>query len=275
MTGRRGCRHPSSARSTRKVDDITVRGRIELSTLEYDVLWEHLRLGPFPPVLDIESHGATAEERAELVTKAWESLADKELGWPSGLDGRLAFRLRLLARPPLELDARLSEQGQRTSALIAAGLTTAAVAVLDGAQLRLHTVPSDRITHAAVALLPRQLPGTGSSITIPAQTLDTAAAKAGSDPGMFAKALAALGVGRSEVDKIVDVTANVLRFGHFGAARTPPQQRRRRAGYVVSVYDTPHGRYLFTRRHLWATLVPGTESAIVRQLGELLAELTG
>jgi hypothetical protein len=145
--------------------------------------------------------------------------------------------------------------------------------VLDADRLRLHTVPRDRISHAALALLPEHKPGSGNSITIPAQTLDSAA-RAGNDPAAFAKALAALGVGPNEANKIVHVTANVSRYAHFGAARTPPQGRRRRAGYVVSVYDTTHGRYLFTRRHHWVTLLPGAEAAILRQLNELVTELS-
>jgi hypothetical protein len=255
---------------------------IELSALEYDVLWEHLQLGPFPPILEINSHGATFAERARLTAGVWESLAERDLGWPNALDTRLQFRLRLLARPEWELDARLqlSATGPRTSALIAANRSTATVAVLDTGRLTLRTVPADTITQQAVALLPPHPPGTGNSITFPADTLDTAAARAGSNnPDALASALLAQGLGKSEAHKVADVADNVIRFGHFGAARTPRFDKRRRANHVVSVYDTTQARYLFTRkpsggRH-WVTLVPGTDAAITRQLDELLKQLGG
>ncbi|HCT81740.1 MAG TPA: ESX secretion-associated protein EspG [Micromonosporaceae bacterium] len=264
---------------TRKADGGTVGQTITLSALEYDVLWEHLQLGPFPPILEINSHGATLDERAQLTANVWESLAERELGWPNALDTRLQYRLRLLARPEWELDARLqlSATGPRTSALIAANHITATVAVLDAGRLTLRTVPADTITQQAVALLPPHPPGTGNSITLPADTLDAAAARAGSDPHAFAQALRQKGLGKSEAHKIADVAGNVIRFGHFGAARTPRFEKRRRANHIVSVYDTNQARYLFTRkpssgRH-WVTLVPGTEAAITRQLDELLGQL--
>jgi len=250
---------------------------ITLSVLEFDVLWEHLQLGPFPPVLEINSHGATLDERAELAARAWDSLADKDLGWPGKVDRRVAFRLRQLARPEWELDARLrlTAVGPATRALIAANASTATIAVLDEHRLTLRTAPSDVITREALALLPEHPPAGGPSITLPATALDTAA-KAGK-PESFAGALTSTGLGRSEARTLTMLASTAIRFAHFGAARTRRFQRRRRADHVVSVYDTPHGRYLITRkpsgdRH-WITLAAGTPSAITRQLDELLAGL--
>jgi hypothetical protein len=256
-----------------------VGGTIELSTLEYDILWEHLRLGPFPPILTIDSHGATLDERAKLATKAWDSLAAKDLGWPSQVDARLRRRLCLLARPEWELDARLllSPDGPRTTALIAARNTDATVAVLHADKLTLRTAPADRITHDAVSLLPPHPPGTGASITVPASLLDTAATQAGSDPTALARALIAGGLGKSEARKIADIAGTVARTAQFGAARTSRFGNRQRAAHAVTVYDTPHGRYLLTRKpagdRLWITLLPGTNTAITRQLDELFSEL--
>lgn len=252
---------------------------IELSTLEYDILWEHLRLGPFPPILTIDSHGATLEQRAELTANAWDSLTAKDLGWPGQVDTRLRRRLWLLARPEWELDARLllSPDGPRTSALIAAGNTDATIAVLHAGKLTLRTAPADRITHEALSLLPPHPPGTGASITVPAALLDTAAAQAGSDPNALARALISSGLGKSEARKIADVAGAVIRFAHVGAAHTPKLDKRRRATHVVTIYDTHTGRYLFTRKptgeRLWVTLLPGTNAAITRQLDELLDQL--
>lgn len=68
----------------READGGTVGDTIELSTLEFDVLWEHLQLGPFPTVLEFDQHGFTRDERAELTAKAWESLACPYLSYSLG-----------------------------------------------------------------------------------------------------------------------------------------------------------------------------------------------
>lgn len=252
---------------------------IELSVLEFDVLWEHFRLGPFPPVLEINSHGATHGERAELTAKAWESLADRGLAQPGQPDPRLGARLRALARPEWEVDVRIHRQPPepRTSALIATIRRAAVVAVLDTDRLTLRTVPADRLAHHALALLPPHRPGTGASITLPAGTLDAAGARAVDNPDALGRALESQGLGRAEARKIAEVAGGVIRFTQLGAARTRPDEPRRRAGHVVSVYDTTAGRYLFTRKpgagRMWVTLILGSDPTILRQLAELLAEL--
>lgn len=249
-------------------------GRIALSPLEYDVLWEHLRLGPFPPVIAVPSAGRTHDERATLRTTAWKSLRGKGLGRPGALDERLERRLRRLARPEWELDARMQD-GARTTALVARAGRGATVAVLAGDEVGLSTIKPDRVVAEAVGVLPAHPAGTGNSITLPAAALDTAASAGGADPERLRRSLIGQGLGKSDARKITDVLGNVVRLGHFGAARTPPEGERRRAGHAVSVYDCPAGRYLFTRKGGWVTLLPGTDAAISRQLDELLIELGG
>lgn len=252
---------------------------IELSWQEYDFLWEHFQLGPRPTVLDIDSHGYTPRHRAELRDQAWASLELKDLGWPGEFDPRLERRLRLLARPEWEVDGRLhlSTEGSRTSALIGARGDEAALGVLEPERLTLRSVSATGLARAAVSVLPPHPAGTGPSITLPAETLDVCAARAGSNRDAFLRALVSEGLGKAEARKIVEVTGHTVRFGHFGAARTRTHGRRVRAGHVVSMYDNPEGRYLFTRRpdgrRLWVTLVPATDTAIARQLDELLTAL--
>jgi hypothetical protein len=256
-----------------------VGARIDLSVLEFDVVWEHLQRGPTPPVLEIASHGATLDERAALAAKVWESLAERELGWPGQVEDRLRQRLHMLAHAEWELDGRLqlSSTGPMTKLLIAANRGTATVAIRESRRLSLHTVPVERIVRQAVTLLPAHQPGTGTSITVPAQVLDAAAVRAGNNPEALARALMSNGLGTAEARKIAQVAGGVIRFGHFGAARTRRLEQRQRADHVVSVYDTHQHRYLFTRKPsgdtAWVTLVPGTDAAVTRQLDELLSGL--
>lgn len=241
---------------------------VTLSLLEYDVLWEHLRLGAFPPILDIDSRGATLAERADLRAKAWASLAGKGLGRPEAPDERVTGLLNRLARPEWELDARLHlASGPRTSALFAWHHRWATVAVLDGRGLTLNAVRTDQVAHTAVSLLPAHQPGTGLSVTLPAATLDKAAHAAD-----LQQALVAKGLGKDEARKIAEAWRDIVHFGQFGAAYTPVGGDRARAPHVVSVYDGAR-RYLFTRKGDWVTLAPGTDAAITRQLDEMLTAL--
>ncbi len=248
--------------------DDSVGRAVTLSLLEYDVLWEHLGLGAFPPILDIDSHGVTLAEREALRATAWASLAAKGLGSPAAPDERLTGLLNRLARPQWELDARLHlTSGPRTSALLAWQHRWATVAVLDGRGLTLNAVPADQVAHRAAALLPPHPPGTGRSITLPATTLDKAARTAD-----LRRALVAQGLGKDEARKITEAWRDIVHFGQFGAANTSAGGVRARASHVVSVYDGAQ-RYLFTRKRGWVTLSPGTDAAIVRQLDEMLTGL--
>lgn len=253
-------------------------GRFTLSRLEYDFLWEHLELGRRPPVLDINSHGRTFDERAELRASAWQSLADKGLGAPGDIDPGLVRCLRVLARPEWEVDGRLhlSADGPRTSVLIGARRKQAAVGVLDAQHVTVWAVAPDRLARVAAGQLPEHPAGTGMSITMRAETLDRCAARAGSDAGALQRGLVAAGIGKGEARRVVEVVGHVVRFGHFGAARTRDGERVR-ADHVVSVYDNPAGRYLFTRRPSggtwWVTLSPGSVDAVTTRIDELLRGL--
>ena len=249
-------------------------GRFTLSLPEYDFLWEHLQLGRRPPILDINSHGRTFDERAEMRAEAWKSLAGKGFGTSGNVHPDLEACLAVLARPEWEVDGRLhlSAGGPRTSVLVGANGTRAAVGVLSVDQFTVWRTAATGLAHAAVAQLPAHPPGVGVSITLPADVLDACAARAGSDPDEMRRALVAAGISKDEARRIVAVTGHVVRFGHLGVACR--RGGRSRADHVVSVYDNPSGRYLFTRRAsggaLWVTLAAGGTPAIVRQVGELL-----
>jgi len=253
-----------------------VTGRFTLSWLEYDFLWEHLELGRRPPILDINSHGRTFDERDELRTAAWKSLAGKGYGTAGNVDPELRSCLRVLARPEWEVDGRLhlTSDGPRTSVLVGSNGNRAAVGVLDAEHLTVWQTAATGLARAAVAQLPTHPPGNGVSITLPAETLDRCAARAGSDADALRRALVSAGLGKDEARKIVEVVGQVVRFGHIGAAHTPRHGVRERADHVVSFYDNPRGRYLLTRRPsggaVWVTLSPGSPPAVTRQIEELL-----
>jgi hypothetical protein len=206
-------------------------------------------------------------------------LAHKGFGEPGDIHHDLERCLRVLARPEWEVDGRLhlSADGPRTSVLVGSNGAKAAVGVLDADHLTVWPTSATGLARALVAQLPAHPPGTGVSTTLPAETLDRCAAQAGSDPDALQRALVAAGLGKDEARKIVEVTGHVVRFGHLGVAHTSRHGDRMRADHVVSFYDNPLGRYLFSRRPsggaLWVTLSPGSPPTITRQIEELLHSL--
>jgi regulator of extracellular matrix RemA (YlzA/DUF370 family) len=254
--------------------------RFVLSRLEYDLCWEHLRLGEQPTALTIAGHGATMEERRELFHAAWKSMADKGFVDRTELHPALAARLRVLARPEVELDARLrlDPNGPRSKALGTIVRRRATVAVLTSEHLILDAVEPDRLATAVVGLLPHVAVPRSRSITMPADVLDRAATAANESPARFESVLREGGLTPQDARQVVSVLGGVVAIGQFGAAHRPTRQGhpgpRRRGPYVVSFYDTPEGRWQFTRRRGWATLAPADHARLTTAVSELLAETT-
>jgi hypothetical protein len=246
-----------------------VGDELTLSHVEFDVLWEHLDLGRQPPVIAVSSPGATRRERAEIRAQALASLATKQVG------DRVERMLRRLAAPEWEVDARIQQTGTgaRSWALIAKAHKATTLATLTDDGVTLQDLKNAHLPDEAARLLPPHPAGTGNSISVSAATLDTAATKAGGDPARLVRALSTE-LSKTDARTVADVLSKVTRQAHLGAAYNPPDGTRRRARHVVSVYDTPSARYLFTRRKDWVTLLPGTPTAITRQLEQLLDTIT-
>jgi EspG family len=86
------------------------------------------------------------------------------------------------------------------------------------------------------------------------------------------------GLTPQDARQVVSVLGGVIAMGQFGAAHRPTRHGhpgpRRRGPYVVSFYDTPEGRWQFTRRQGWTTLAPADHARLTTALSELLAETT-
>ncbi|HUQ58603.1 ESX secretion-associated protein EspG [Lentzea sp.] len=257
--------------------------RFALSRLEFDLCWDHLRLGEHPTILSIPSHGATVDERRALLHNAWQSLEEKGLADRGEFDPDLAGRLGLLARPEREVDARLRlDDGPRVRALAAVRRRYAVLAVLTADGLTVHDIDESALASSVVSLLPPHATPKSRSISLPAADLDRAAAAAGKSVTRMETALRDTGLPRPDAQKVSSVLGNVIRMGQFGAAfresRNGVPSQRRRGPYAVSFYDTPEGRWQFTRRpsgdgHVWSTLAPADHSRLIHSVSELLGRL--
>src|SRR5947208_1004044 len=136
---------------------------ISLSALEFDVLWEHLRLESMPLAVTVPSPGKTYEERDALVERAWADLEARGLGRPVSVHPDLEYALRILDRPDREVDGRAYVEGTVRLIVAAAG-EDAAIAILGEDRVTVRrTAITSLANHASlsVELLPSRPAGPG------------------------------------------------------------------------------------------------------------------
>ncbi|MBW4716175.1 ESX secretion-associated protein EspG [Saccharothrix obliqua] len=250
-----------------------VREPVTISALEFDVLWEHLRLETMPLVLKVPSPGRTHEERAELERRVWAGLDRRGLGRPVSLDPLLEDLLHLLDRPQQEVDGRLW-LGRSVRVLAAAKGQSAVLAVLDGDRLTLRPASSEGLPREALSVLPPAPAGPGHSVTLPSADLDAAAAAAGT-PDKLEAALRARGTRAEDARTLAEMFQDAGHRGQFGAAVRDKWGKRVRPEHVVAFFDNPHGRYVQLRRAApgqepWSTVSPADPRRLAQHLTDLL-----
>ncbi|GAB2854418.1 ESX secretion-associated protein EspG [Lentzea nigeriaca] len=255
------------------------RDPVIISTLEFDVLWEHLGLETMPLVLKVPSPGKTREERRDIEDQVWRQLGARGLGGPRALDPTLEDLLHVLNRPQQEIDARLW-LAERSVRVLAAGKGQAGVlATLDGGQLVLRPAEADGLPREALTALPTAPAGEGHSITLPSADLDAAAASASSPEALEAE-LRSRGLRGDDAHTLAEMVRDASNRGQFGAAARDKWGKRVRPDRVVAFFDTPKGRYLQMRRAVdgqppWSTITPVDYRRMHHHLVELLAEAAG
>lgn len=250
----------------------------ELSRLELDVLWEHLRLGPYPTVLRMMGHGRTAAERSRLVEQAWRSMRAKGIGPRGSPDALLVVLLRTLARPEREVDVRMNHGDRAVRALAGtrAGLAAVGVSTPDG--LRFSEITPGGLSRAAVGLLPEHPPGNGVSVTLPSEVFEAACSVAGNDPTRLRPALVERGARGEDATQLAEALTGIVGAGQFGAAWLDRWGRRVRAGHVVGFVDSDGGRFLLETTApahgvgWWTTVAPTDATRLAGQIDRLLAE---
>lgn len=250
---------------------------IVLSALEFDVLWEHLRLGQVPLVVKVPSPGKTFEERALLEERVWNDLEGRGLGRPVEVDPEIEDMLSLLAKPEREVDLR-AYAGTNLRALAAAVGEQATVAELRGDEVTLRRASGTGLPAAALASLPSAPAGTGRSVALRTADFEAAASGAGGTQEGFRKALLEQGIRENDVSALTEMIKDVSGTGNFGAAARDKFGRRRRAERVVSYFDTEDGRYVQIRRPapdgtLWTTISPADPRNLTHHVDEMLQEI--
>lgn len=250
---------------------------ITLSALEFDVLWEHLRLGQLPLVVKVPSPGRTFEERERLEQQAWSALESRGLGRPVDVHPDIESILTLLAKPDREVDVR-AYCGRDVRALAAAAGELAAVAELSDGQIVLRHASTTGLATAAAASLTSAPAGPGRSVTLRTEDFEAAANAGGGSRENFEQALLGNGVRHDDATALAEMIKDVTGMGNFGAAARDKLGRRRRAERVVSFFDTEDGRYVQIRRPspdgtMWTTISPADARNLTHHVEELLDEI--
>jgi EspG family len=254
---------------------------IELSRLEFDVVWQHLGLGAFPTVFRMMGHGRTEAERLRLVDRAWQSLRVKGLGRHGAPHPLLVELLTVLSRPEHEVDARMNHGELAVRALAGSRDQLAAIGVLRAGTIRLREITPGGLSRAVVGLLPEHPAGAGISVTLPSNLFAAACAASDDDPARLRAALAGRGVREPDAEQLARAFTGICGAGQFGAAGLDRLGRRQRAAHVVGFVDSAGGRYLLEAMpsapggEQWTTIAPTDPIRLAGQITRLLAETAG
>jgi len=248
-------------------------GPVDISTLEFDVLWEHYHgVAQMPLVLRVPSPGRTDEERKRIVRGVWDGLASRGLGTPVDAHPGLTRLLSVLTRPDREIDGRLWLGGE-VRLLTAATGDEAVLAVLANGRLTLRPADATGLPRFALSMLPEAQAGPGQSITLPTADFE-AAAKEARKQEELAVALRERGVRAGDAQALADMIGDIVNRGQYGSASRDKWGRRVRADRVISFFDTKAGRYLQVRRESedtepWTTISPANPRRLLQHLTDL------
>lgn len=240
-----------------------------LTAVEFDVLWEQLRLGPTPVVLRLASPGRTHTERRAIHAAGWQALRERGLAGPSGPDPELARLLHLLAKPAQQLELRA--QWGRTVRAVAAGKPGSGVLALrQDATVTIEQCGS--LPSAVLGALPQAGPGPGRAATLPSSVLATALGAHGTE---LRTALVSHGVPSVDARLVARMLSATQRRAQIVALATDKWGVARREGGIVGVLDGPQGRYVMTRSVgddgvEWTTVAPTDARRLRHRVAELL-----
>jgi EspG family len=247
---------------------------VELSAEEYLVAWQHLGLGLVHWNLQPPGGAAqTVEERMAAQQQAWKALRARGFADTRQLAPELEDLLQLIARPAIELNARLDEpDGQRT-VVGCARSEHAVLAELTGSVLRLRLARASALATAVAQVVPDRPMGSGAAVSVSAELLPEKQGLTGME---VERALARGGTRPDDARRFRSMLQGPkLSGGKFGAARYDRQGSRHVAEFVVTYYDTPRGGYTIEQklgfdRSRWFTLAPAGRPQLAERLACLL-----
>jgi hypothetical protein len=245
--------------------DVPPRERL-INPIALDFLWEALDAGEPPYPLEVQSHGATVDNRRMMRQRVRADMAANHLLDQSGrIEPQLEEWLLALANADLSVDSVfLPELGaEPVLALAATGRGSAVLAVQQKNGLHLRPIPRDGLVSTIVGMLPPARRGSETSISLPAAELASVGGRApqrASDQET-----------RKALAKLTGMPNQ--RGGQIGVnSRT--EMRGRRRSSVLSWFDNESGRYLTQSRSDWVTIAPADAATLRHRIGEMVREVT-
>lgn len=238
-----------------------------INPIALDFLWEALEAGEPPYPLEVQSHGATMDNRRMMRQRVRADMAANHLIDQSGrIEPQLEEWLLALANAELSVDSVfLPELGAPpVQALAATGRGSAVLAIQQKNGLLLRPIPRDGLVSAIVGMLPPARRGSETSISMPAAELAAVG-------GRGTPQRASDHETRKALAKLTGMPNQ--RGGQIGVnSRT--EMRGRRRSTVLSWFDNESGRYLTQSRSDWVTIAPADAATLRHRIGEMVREVT-
>ncbi|MEV6716797.1 ESX secretion-associated protein EspG [Lentzea sp. NPDC051208] len=246
-----------------------------LSTREFEVLWQTLRLDRMPYPLDVPSEGATERDVKALQDSTIAGLRQRGIAD----DPRLEDLMRVLGNHEVSVDA-VAGLDRTVRALAAASGGEAVLAVIDGEEVGLSEIRPTALAREIVRVLPEGVAGPGSALSVRLETLQQAVAlqeaeqeEDSEDPWGAAdeelddrEALLKAGLSAQDARQMDELAQNRVAGGQFGVTHG-----RHRADVVINWFDTHQGRYLMVRSDGWLSLSPTDNDRIATRIDAVLA----
>lgn len=240
--------------------------RFDLSPTELDVVWRACGFGELPLVIDVPSRGMTRAERAAIESRVWTDLMARDLADDLGQPHwRLLDQLQTIARRRHSLELRVLGAEAIRAILATRGRRNVLGVLTD--RFTLSSVPATGRASKLLALLPEVPAGQGHSISV-ATTVFAAATQADKPHDTLRRH----GVSTDDARTLLTMATGSVRVAQI-VAEVGSSSGRTIRSRVVSLYDTPSGRYRAIRTvtsagdHL--TVTPASAASLADALAQL------
>jgi hypothetical protein len=243
-----------------------VSGWLQVSSIEFFLIWTAMGLGEPPVPLEVSHVGRTQRARADLVEEASRALAARDLGTVHEPARDVALVLRGLARGGSTLDLRVLGQGSPLLGYATAGDGGAAVAARVDGEIRMGSVRPAAVAAALLDSLPALPAGSGRPANIAVADYDAACVEAEREGvNGFVRALHAAGVHQPEASMLAHALTTRTGGGQLGVTG--------RSRALVTWLDAEDGRYALRQHGAWLTVTPTDLPRLASMAEEMLADV--
>lgn len=250
-------------------------GEVRLSAVELAACFDMLDLGATPPTFRLPSPARSEPERRQHLDAVLLDLQHRGLTDRGGPNERVGRLLRVLAHPDHQIDLIRSEPAGTLVAIGAAAHGGGTLATRQGDEITLAPIPGTALAPTVVGLLGPLTPGSGQTVTIPADVFDTARHDAVDGKlSTWAERLTEMGIPRLDALSCLHMCTGVHVLGQLGTVHYIDGSARL-SPWVIGFHRADAGYYLQLRKPrqhdgtMVVTICP-LDTALLTQLVEEL-----